>query len=413
MKFLRTVSTKRLLAMIAGFLSAIAVGAAIAVAAQGPGPVPKPKPLPQAIHDALTAPKVNGISARISFTNHLISSTDLQGSDPILTGATGRLWLSPGHGVRLELQGSNGDGQVVVNNNSFWVYDPQGNTVYEGTLPADATKHSQTKHSQTKHSQTKHESVPSVAQIQSDLNRAMQHISLSNAIPSDVAGRPTYTVQVSPKHDGGLLGSAQLAWDAVKGVPLRFAIYARGDSTPVLELTATDISYGPVDASTFEIQPPRGANVVKVSTPNGRAGTADQASGRRHAKHAEVTGAAAVARHLPFALVAPGKLVGLPRQSVTLLDWAGHPAALVTYGQNLGGVAVIEQNVKTTKALPQQSGNGDRQGLSLPTVSINGTTGQELDTALGTMVRFTRGGVTYTVIGSVPAAAAEAAARGL
>jgi hypothetical protein len=29
------------------------------------------------------------------------------------------------------------------------------------------------------------------------------------------------------------------------------------------------------------------------------------------------------------------------------------------------------------------------------------------------MVRFTRAGVAYTVIGSVPAAAAEAAARGL
>jgi hypothetical protein len=46
-------------------------------------------------------------------------------------------------------------------------------------------------------------------------------------------------------------------------------------------------------------------------------------------------------------------------------------------------------------------------------VSIAGATGQELATALGTMVRFTRGGVAYTVIGSVPPAAAEAAARGL
>jgi hypothetical protein len=52
-------------------------------------------------------------------------------------------------------------------------------------------------------------------------------------------------------------------------------------------------------------------------------------------------------------------------------------------------------------------------GLSLPTVSINGATGEELDTALGTMIRFSRGGVAYTVIGSVPPAAAEAAARGL
>jgi hypothetical protein len=46
-------------------------------------------------------------------------------------------------------------------------------------------------------------------------------------------------------------------------------------------------------------------------------------------------------------------------------------------------------------------------------VSINGVTGSELDTALGTMVRFTRGKVSYTVLGSVPPAAADAAARAL
>jgi hypothetical protein len=49
----------------------------------------------------------------------------------------------------------------------------------------------------------------------------------------------------------------------------------------------------------------------------------------------------------------------------------------------------------------------------LPTVSIGGSTGQELATALGTVIRFTRGHVSYTVLGSVTPAAAEAAARAL
>src|SRR5512135_3066548 len=115
-------------------VSAIAAGAAIAVAAAGTGPVPPQKPLAQAVHDALAAPQVTGISARISFTNHLIDSTDIQGADPILTGATGRLWLSSDHRLRLELQADNGDAQVLVNNGSFWLYDPSSNTVYEGTL---------------------------------------------------------------------------------------------------------------------------------------------------------------------------------------------------------------------------------------------------------------------------------------
>jgi outer membrane lipoprotein-sorting protein len=413
MKYLRTVSTRRLLASIAGLLAAVVAGSAIAVAASGSGPVPKPKPLAQAIHDALAAPKVAGISARISFTNHLIDASNLQGSDPVLTGATGRLWLS-GHQLRLELQSDNGDAQVVVSGGSFWISDPSANTVYEGKLPADHSPGADKRPGGA---------IPSIAQIQSDINRLAGHVNLSGAVPTDVAGQPTYTVRVSPKHDGGLLGSGELAWDAVKGVPLRIAVYARGDSTPVLELKATDITYGAVSTSNFAISPPSGAKVVKVSTPTDpHASSARSAAAKGPAKdrrHRQLQGAAAVAKHLPFSLVAPTQLVGLPRRSVTLLDWAGKPAALVTYGQNLGGIAVIEQTPDSSGAGGSASAAGgqrsgpDRQGLKLPTVSINGASAQELDTALGTVVRFTRDGVAYTVLGSVPPAAADLAARAL
>src|SRR5205807_1161297 len=186
---LRTAPTRRLLAVLACATAVIAVGATIAVAAAGGGPVPAPRPLAQAIHNALAAPKVQGISAAIKFTNRLISSSEIQGGDPLLTGAA----------------------------------------------------------------------------------------------PADVAGRPAYTVTVSPKPAGGLLGSVQLAWDALKGVPLRFAVYARGDSSPVIELAATGITYGPVSSGVFSISPPAGAKVVSVATPSGKALTRQghhEASGR-------------------------------------------------------------------------------------------------------------------------------------
>ena len=50
---------------------------------------------------------------------------------------------------------------------------------------------------------------------------------------------------------------------------------------------------------------------------------------------------------------------------------------------------------------------------ALPQVNIDGATGTELATPLGTIVSFERGGVSYTVVGSVPPVAAENAARGL
>jgi outer membrane lipoprotein-sorting protein len=410
MKYLRTVSTRRLLGIIAGFIVAIGGGTAIAVAASSNGPVPRREPLAVAIHQALSARSVPGISARVSFTNNLISSTDIQGpSDPILQGGSGRLWLSlaPGqHRLRIELQSDRGDAQLVVNDGSWWVYDPGSNTAYEGTLPAGLFRGSHDTDAAPAHA------VPSVTKIQSALNRVSRHVDLSGAIPSDVAGQATYTVRLSPKHDGGLLGNAQLAWDAIRGVPLRFAIYARGSSTPVIELKATDVSYAAMPASDFAVQPPSGSKIVRLSSASIHAAAvrAGRERARARSRHESVSGVSAVVRRVPFKLVAPRALVGLPRRSVSLLDAGGKPGALLIYGQNLGGVVVLEQAAGSSAA---GGGSGEHRGLNLPTVSINGTTGQELDTALGTMIRFSRGGVAYTVIGSVLPPAAEAVARSL
>jgi outer membrane lipoprotein-sorting protein len=408
MKFIRTASTGRLLATIVGLLIAVAAGTAIAVAAAGPGPVPARSSLAGAVHKAVAAAPVNGITADISFTNKLIDTSAITSSrqDPIIQGATGRLWLSNDHQLRLELQSDNGDTQVVVNKTSFWISDPMSHTVYEGAVPAGATS--------AKKGQSKDRGgIPSIANIQTDVNKLRQHAGVSGATPSDVAGRPAYTVSVWPKHDGGLLGQAQLAWDAIKGVPLRFAIYARGNPSPVIELKATNVAYGPVAPSVFNLAPPAGSKVVKISSAQtGKATKAAEAKGKEgKLHHKQISGLAAVAGRLPFKPSAPSTLVGLPRRSVQLLDMGGKPAALVTYGQNLGGIAVIEQ-ASDGKA-QTSNGNSGPGGLTLPTVSINGATGQELDTALGTMVRFTRNGVAYTVVGSVPATAADAAARGL
>jgi hypothetical protein len=114
-----------------------------------------------------------------------------------------------------------------------------------------------------------------------------------------------------------------------------------------------------------------------------------------------VTGFASVAQRVPFALHAPRSLVGLQRQAVRLVDWGGTPAALAVYGQGLGAVVVLEQQAAGRPLLP----------AALPSVSIDGSTGHELATALGTVLQFDRQGIRYTVIGSLPAAAAEAASR--
>ena len=409
MKFLRTASTGRLVASIGGVVAAIAIGAAVAVAAASSGPVPKREPLAKAIHQALSAKSVSGITARISFTNNLIPGSELQGSDPLLQGGTGRMWLSSAsHALRLEIQGSNGDAQVVVHGQRFWAFDPSSNTVYEGTLPSQPS-HPRNGWTAYAPRPSHAPAVPSVAKIQSELSRVMQHAVLSAAIPGDIAGQPAYTVRMSPRRHGGLLGAIALGWDAVSGVPLRFSVFARGDTTPVLDLSITNISYGRVAASSFSLSPPSGAKVVHLSSASAR--PSKHSGSSKSAR--EVTGVAAVQHALPFKLEAPVSLAGMKRGEVKLLQMGSHPAALLTYGQGLGGVAVLEAVGSGRSAVPSAPAGNGAQGLTPPTVSINGTTAQELDTALGSVISFTRNHVAYTVLGSVTPAVARSAARGL
>jgi hypothetical protein len=410
MKFLRRISPRQLGVLVVAVLVLGIAATGLALATTGGGPKPDPKPLPVAVHEALSAPPVSGVTARVEFTNHLLSSSTIQGSDPLLSGASGRLWADPAGRLRLELQadvsssGGAGDVQILIDHNRFTVYDSSSNTAYEGSIPDKGGP------GDKGGSGGAAEQPPSPNEIQQEITKSMRYVGLSAAIPSDVAGQPAYTVRVSPKHDGGLLTAAELAWDAIHGTPLRAAIYASGNSSPVLELKATDISYGAVSSSVFNVSPPAGAKVVNLSP-------SKVANSGQHPDGPPVTGIDAVRNAVSFNLTAPDKLAGLNQSEVRLISSGKDAGALVTYGRGLGGIAVVElpaqKEAGSANGSSGSAGGGEQSGLSLPKVSINGVSGQELDTALGTVVRFQRDGVQYIVIGSVPPAAALDAARGL
>jgi outer membrane lipoprotein-sorting protein len=403
---LRLLPTSRLIALIAAVLALLGGGTAIAVAALGGGgPVPPAKPLAQALHDAAAGPAVAGVTARITFTNHLIDSSSLPGggANPLLSGATGRLWAAADGRLRLELQSDSGDAQVLSDGKTLTIFDGTSNSVYKITLPQDRGGAKD---------DNKTSGPPSVAKIQDFLNRVAESADLSGAKPSDVAGRAAYTTRISPKHDGGLVGAAELAFDAANGTPLRAAVYAAGNPDPVLELKATDITFGSVSDADLDVTPPAGAKVTTVDLSGAGQHDNGDPSGRKGPDAA--TTPKQVAAQVPFTLSAPDTLVGLPRHDVRVVDLDGEKGALVTYGAGLGGIAVLEQAAKPADpAAPGGRDGGGPGGLPLPRISIDGTSGQELATALGTLVRFERGGVQYTIVGSVPPAAAEAAARAL
>jgi hypothetical protein len=393
MSRLRDVPRRRLYATAAAVAALAVTGGLAQAALKGSGPKPPPKPLAAAVLDALRAPKLKGISARIHFTNNLVPAGTLPPgtSSPITAGADGRLALAADGRFRLDLTSRAGDAQITSDGRRLGIYDGTSHTVYTLPLPAGLPGGRGTGRTGG--------AVGGFALegIQRNLGSLLRYFTLSGAKPSTTAGRPSYTVHISPRDDAGLLGAAELAWDAEKGVPLRAAVYAQGNSDPVLELAATEISFGRVPDTAVAASPHPGAKRVEID-PTGR-DLPDVSAG--------VEGVAAVRRRLDFDLAAPAELAGLPRREVRLVRTGGAVGAVGIYGHGLGTIAVFQ--AKATAGAPALHD----PAVKLPEVNIDGVTGRELATALGTLVTFERDGVAYVVVGLVPPLAAENAARDL
>ncbi len=422
MNLLRRLPLSRLL-LLCGLVVAIGIGATALAVGLSTGPVPPPKPLAEAVHDSLagaSGQSIQGVSAQIQLTNHLVEGANLAdggdgggggsggsslASSPLLTGASGRLWISSDGKARLELQSEKGDTQILYDGHTASLYDAASNTEYRytpqqgsgdmetgdggsaggssgssgsGSAGSGSTGTGSAGSSDSSH----HHGVPTTQEIQEALAHATAHgATISAATPTDVAGQPAYTVRISPTRNGGLIGGAELSWDATNGAPLRAAIYSSTSAAPVIELAATSVSYGPVENSVFELTPPANTKIEEVAPPH--EGSTDQS--------------------------VPGSSSGQPGPG----DSGGHSKPTVTtHGEGLAGIAVIEEQTKNAPSGAQ--GTKTTESLEgLPQVKVNGTTASELATPLGTLLTFERNGIRYLLAGSVTPASIEAFARGL
>jgi len=362
---LRRLPLSRLL-LLCGLAVIIGVSLTALASALDTGPTPPAKPLAQAIHDALAAGQVEGVSASIVLSDHLLEGADLATgghggaltSSPLVTGASGRLWSAEDGDFRLELQSEKGDTQLVYDGRTLSLYDAATNTLYRYTPPAREAGVA------SGETQGDAREVPSVSKIEEAIAHLSRHADVSGATPTDIAGQPAYTVRVSPDEGGSLFGGVELSFDADHGVPLRAALYSSTSSTPVIELAATEVSYGPVPASVFELSPPANVKVQEVQLAHRHAGAAKRPGGAERPK-------------------------------------------LTTSGHGVSSIAVLE-------AKAEAGGGGEGEALEgLPKVTIDGASASELRTELGTLLTFERSGVRYLLAGAVAPAPIEALARGL
>ena len=138
MRRLRTASLPRLLAIVA-VLVAVVAGAGIAQAALTGAQKPAPKALDQAVLDAVNAPPVQGVTRpdrvhqqpppqRLAPPRHRLPHPDGRHRAPV---------AGQRRALRLELQSTNGDAQIVSDGKKFLFYDATSKTAFTGTLPQD------------------------------------------------------------------------------------------------------------------------------------------------------------------------------------------------------------------------------------------------------------------------------------
>ena len=375
---------------------AAAMLAAVTVTAyaltRGNGHAPPKRPLAVAVHNALKAKPVSGVSARFTVTQHLIPGTSKLLSTSPLLGASGRVWAS-GHRVKLDIRSALGRVVLGFDGKTLTLYDPKSHSAYRLPLPHNASQKADTA--------KKHEvsgGVPSIADITKAIKEAGKAVSFSGAMPGVIAGQGAYTVKISAKHDSGLIGPLAIAWDAAHGTPLQLALYSKHSSTPAIAFTVTHINYGKLPARDMQLRMPHNTKITTVHLPS-------KSELQGAVSHLQKRGKKQLKASSTGAIRLPAALAGMARVQTHAAGFG----SVAIYGKGLGSILVIAH--RTTGG---QAGMASGATSMLPsTVSVNGARGHELATTLGTFLTFTRGGVSYTVLASQPASTVLAAARAL
>ena len=181
------------------------------------------------------------------------------GASPLAAGAEGRLWLAGDGRFRLELQS---DARRRPDRRRRRAPDRLRRRVRRpSTAPSHAAKDERARPATSR----------TLAGVRRGLDRIAEAWTLSGAQPASTGGQPSYTVRIAPKDDGGLLGAAELAWDAAKrraAARRRLRAGRRASrcssSRPPTSRTAS------CPPPTLRADPPADARVVEIDPPAAR-----------------------------------------------------------------------------------------------------------------------------------------------
>jgi hypothetical protein len=308
---------------LAALVVAVGVGRAAIACRRGGRPEPPAKPLPTR-STTRSRPR-----ARRRHGAHQVHEPALpvgRARRPVgsalMSGASGRLWATNDGRGRLELQSDAGDVQVVWNRTAVRCSTPRRTrSTARRSRSTPAAERPRTGRARRR-------------QIDAFLSTGSRAREVSGARPTDVAGQAAYSVRVSPKHDGGLLGRGRARLAPRPAVPLRVGDLRPGQ--PRAGARARGHAHL-VRTRSCERRRRLAAREGEGDRPRLRAAPAARArEGTRPGRAATRRPGRAVPA------VAPDTLVGLPRR--TSASSAATRALVAVYGTGSAGSLVVERS---------------------------------------------------------------------
>jgi outer membrane lipoprotein-sorting protein len=188
----------------------------------------------------------------------------------LLTGPhTVKVYYQDGTHFRLAIPTTAAESDVIRNGSTVWLWQSATDSVTKFTVPQDA------------HSMQKIEAKLPPLTPQQAADEILKAVGKTTLVSVEsnvmIAGEPSYQLVLAPKDDRSLIGKITIAIDGKYGVPLRVQVFAKGASSPAIQVGYTDLAFTAPDPANFTFTPPPGATVDNVNLAN-HSGTS-QASG--------------------------------------------------------------------------------------------------------------------------------------
>lgn len=176
-------------------------------------------------------------------------STSSSGSLGGSSSGSYNLWENGKGSFRIQNVATSGETDLYVNPGSVWLWD--------------SSKLLATKEAISNNGQMGVMSSPNPQVAASSIvSRLSRQATLSVSGTTVVAGRPAYTLSISPNVSDSLIGSIEISVDAATHVADQIQVVAKGYKTPAASLGFNTVSFSPQPKSIFSFSPPPGAKVV-------------------------------------------------------------------------------------------------------------------------------------------------------